>query len=373
MEKLTLLTNEALDANNSAFRNLVELIQSGDAILMAGAGCSGALFPAWSEFIEKLKKLAQDENPDFVIKSENDLVIADQVKDCVGVEKYYSFISDTFKPGDPPHLPYHELLCRIPFKAITTTNYDTVLESAYSAVFKEYPKSLHFEGTTKSLILDFLQSLNFNKRPKRWIVHLHGIYSQTASIVLGSKEYSTKYGFELGVNNLTIQEQLQASQLSTERINELLILYGYQWPLRRKLLWSLLATRRIVFIGFSMSDPYFSKMLEFVKNDLSTYNAETHFLVLRVTPKTMDRSLDQAARLKREYGIQTVFFQDEDGSYTELSRFIAELENEVNIRTNKVILSEKAESKKDVLPVKGDTALTNTLFSLSKKQYSDED
>ena len=36
------------------------------------------------------------------------------------------------------------------------------------------------------------------------------------------------------------------------------------WTLHRKLLWAVLATRRVVFIGFSMEDPYFDNMLETV-------------------------------------------------------------------------------------------------------------
>lgn len=373
MEEKTTFTSEELEANDLAFRNLVEFVQSGDAILMAGAGCSGALYPAWSNFVDKMERSALEIDPNFAADKTDFLVFADKVKECLGDGPYYSLIRNTFKPSEPTHHSYHETLCHLPFKAITTTNYDKVLENALTVVTKKLTDSLHFEGTAKNEILEFLQSLNFNKRSRKWVVHLHGIFNIPDSIVLGGKEYSSKYGFELGANNTTLFEQLQDGQLSRERLNALLVKFGYEWPLRRKLLWSLLATRRIVFLGFSMNDPYFIKMLDFVKDDLSTYHAETHFLLLRVTPLSLKRSIGHAAHLKREYGIQTVFFEDEEGKYDGLGQFIAELENQVNIAAKKAEPALKAVVVEELLPAQGNSALTDKLFSLSKKQYTDED
>lgn len=122
MEGRTTFTNDELEANNLAFNDLVELIRSGDAILMAGAGSSGALFPAWTAFMSQLQSLAIEIDPDFAADKNSPLEFADAVKVCLGDDRYYSIIYDTFKPGDPTHLPFHENLCRLPFKAITTTN-----------------------------------------------------------------------------------------------------------------------------------------------------------------------------------------------------------------------------------------------------------
>ncbi|SFE29271.1 hypothetical protein SAMN05216167_11277 [Spirosoma endophyticum] len=122
-----------------------------------------------------------------------------------------------------------------------------------------------------------------------------------------------------------------------------------------------------------MNDPYFIKMLDFVKDDLSTYNAETHFLILRVTPSSLKRSIAHSIRLKREYGIQTIFFQDEDGKYTGISQFIAELENQVNVVVKKVEPVKNATAVEVTAVAQGDVALTERLFSLSREQYADED
>lgn len=369
MEDKTTFTSEELVANDLAFKSLVELIQAEDAIAMVGAGCSGGLFPAWGDFVDRLEAYSLEIDPDFKADKAEFLPFADKVKECLGNERYYDFIYNTFKPQDPTHFSFHEIFCRLPFKAITTTNYDVVLEHALTIVTKKPFSSLHFEGTTKTKIHDFLKSLNYNKSSRKYIVHLHGIYDSFDSIVLGGNEYSSKYGFELGENDDTLFDQLQNGELSREKLTDLLVKYGYEWPLRRKLLWSLLATRRIVFIGFSMSDPYFIRMLDFVKNDLSTYNAETHFLVLRVTPSNLQRSVEHAQHLKREYGIQTVFFQDEEGKYTGLGQFISTLENAVNI--NPEVDIPKAVEVAEAVSA-GNKALTDKLFSISKKQYTNE-
>lgn len=371
MEREAKFTGDQLRANDSAVEDLIELIKSGDAILMAGAGCSGHLYPAWGAFIEMLEQSALEIDPGFVAEKDNFLIFADRIKECLQDERYYTLIYNTFKPSEPTHLSFHEALCRLPFKAITTTNYDRVLENALTVVTRKMTNSLHFEGTTKSKIHEFLRSLNFNRSLEKMVVHLHGVCDNPDSIVLGGKEYSSKYGFEITANEGTLLEQLQAGELTPEKLKDLLTKYGYEWPLRRKLLWSLLATRRIVFVGFSMSDPYFLKMLEFVKADLSTYNSDSHFLILRVTPSSIERSIEHSRRLKREYGITTVFFQDDDGKYSGIEQFIAELENRVNRGEVAAIGIRKPEDTVEVEPA-GDKSLTDKLFAISKKRYTDE-
>ncbi|SFF34427.1 SIR2 family protein [Spirosoma endophyticum] len=172
MEEQTSFTREELESNDLAFKNLVEFVQSGDAILMAGAGCSGELYPAWGDFVDRMHNAALEIDQDFAADKKDVLLFADKVKGCLGNDRYYSLIYDTFKPGDTTHLPFHVTLCRLPFKAITTTNYDLVLEYALTVVTRRPNNSLYFEGTTKNRIHEFLRSLNFNKSLSKLIVHL---------------------------------------------------------------------------------------------------------------------------------------------------------------------------------------------------------
>lgn len=372
MEKQQTLTVEQLKENDQARAELVELIQSEDAILMAGAGCSGNLYPTWDQLVGKLETAALSADPDFNADKKDFLSFADKVKECIKVDRYYSLIYETFKPGDPTHLHFHEALCRLPFKAITTTNYDFVLENAMTAVTGRYCSSVHFGGTSKNKIYEFLRSLNFNKSLKKMIAHLHGIYDDRESIILGGKEYSSQYGFELVNNETSLFERLKEGELSLQTFEELLIKYGYEWPLRRKLLWSILATRRVLFLGFSMTDPYFLKMLDFIKDDLNTYDSDAHFIITRVTQSTVERSIQQANHLKSEYGIKAVFYIDEEGDYSGLEKFISEIENEVGrFKSPGEPVIEEVKIL-DAVSV-GDKNLTDKLFNISKMQYKDED
>ena len=364
-------TSDQLAENDLAKNYLIDFIKSGDAILMVGAGSSGGIYPAWGQFIEKLEIEAKKVDSKFNANNKNFLEFADEVKKCLMDDLYYNTIYDTFQPKDPTHFPFHELLCKLPFKAITTTNYDMVMEAALHAVSGFSSSTLNFEGNTKRKIHDFLTSLNYSRKKNRMIVHLHGVYDHPESIVLGGKEYASKYGFGLQDNKETLLNQINQREITQEELSELLIKHGYEWPIRRKLLWALLATRRIVFFGFSMNDDYFNKMLEFVKDDISTYNSETHFLVLRVTAKSIKESLDRAKYLKSNYGITTVFFQDDEGKFDGLRIFIEDLADKIldsNIGNQKI----NPITEEEVLP-KGDKIITDKLFELSKKQSSDED
>lgn len=361
------LIKEELAANIRRKESLIDFISSGDAILMAGAGCSGSLYPAWPDFVASLEKAAKSHDPAFSSDPTNFLEFADKVKECLGDDKYYAFIYKTFKPGATTHEHFHETLCHLPFKGITTTNYDTILESALNVIAPSANHSLHFEGTTKAKIHEFLMSLNHNKNLPKRIAHLHGICGEDASIVLGGKEYMSKYGFDIIPHNDTLYDKVKDGMLKKE-FQDALISYGYEWPLRRKLLWSLLATRRIVFMGFSMTDPYFKKMLEFVKEDLGTYYSESHFLVLRVTKSSYKRSIDYSRRLKDDYGIETVFYFDGEDDYSGLSKFIAELDI---INVSKPVTNKIADDALP-LPKTGSSSVRDKLLAIGKKQNSDE-
>jgi hypothetical protein len=161
---------EELKANAERKRKLIELIKSGDAILMAGAGCSATLYPDWSGFVNKLDNAAKAQDQNFNVDKNDFLPFADAVKHCLGNDRYYTEIHQTFKPdyNGRTHERYHETLCKLPFKAFTTTNYDVVLESALNIIKPGVDYSLHFESSMKIRLYEFLQSLNLNSQtPKR--------------------------------------------------------------------------------------------------------------------------------------------------------------------------------------------------------------
>jgi hypothetical protein len=241
------------------------------------------------------------------------------------------------------------------------------LENSLLAITGNPDNSLHIEGTTKVKIFEFLSSLNQNSAYPKRVVHLHGKYDARESIILCGQEYLEKYGFPVKLPDGTLFDKIKKGKLASEEFQKLLMNYGYEWPLRRKLLWSILATRRVVFFGFSMSDPYFQKMFDYVSSDINPFGSDTHFLILRITRKDKISSFQFAQQLKSQYGIETVFFTD-DESFKGLENFILEIGNE--------LLEKRSEEKEQVNTQLGPNSinenLNEKLLLLNKKQIFDE-
>ena len=98
-----ILTKEELLLNDQNKKNLFDLISSGDAILMVGAGSSANLYPPWKELIENLYQEAFEHNDQFSPwqESEDFLEFAERAKACIGPEKYYHLIYRLYKPIPP--------------------------------------------------------------------------------------------------------------------------------------------------------------------------------------------------------------------------------------------------------------------------------
>jgi hypothetical protein len=177
-------------------------------------------------------------------------------------------------------------------------------------------------------IFEFLFSLNKGEVPKR-ILHLHGVYDERNSIILSGSEYAGKYGFTLTPSAKTFYQKTR-EEISEAEFAALLTEFGMNWTQHRKILWSLFATRRLIFMGFSLSDPYFNQMLTSVSQDLHTYGYDNHYLVLRmIKGASKEKAFSKAETLKRDYGIETVFFEDDERGEG-LSNFVFELESRLN-------------------------------------------
>lgn len=76
----------------------MEFIKSGEAILMAAAGCLGWLYPTWDGFLAKMKDYALKMNPAFTADEHDFLSFVDEIKECLARDKYYSLIYNLHTP-----------------------------------------------------------------------------------------------------------------------------------------------------------------------------------------------------------------------------------------------------------------------------------
>ena len=322
MNNQEIFTPEERDENIERKRELIELVASGEAVLIVGAGSSVRVgYVTWAGLLEELENLANEcggFEPDEGKRENDPLAYAKDIKSHIcdetgDLNRYYALLYKLFKPRTPSFAGFHKMLVSLPFRGILTTNYDTVLEAALNDKdpTRAHDNTLVIGSHPAIRVHDFLMSMN-DKRIPQWIVHLHGSIDRSDSIILGIKDYHRAYGFRLTANQVPRDSE---------------------WTLHRKLLWAMLATRRVVFIGFSMDDPYFNKMLETVSADLWIWDKSIHFAIMDISSESAEDSKDKAKRLRKEYGVDTVFYDNSDKSYQGLDGIIAEIDKKCHVES----------------------------------------
>lgn len=323
-------TSVERDENIKRKLELIELVASREAMLMVGAGSSVRVgYVNWPELLKQLEDLAIRSGNDFSKDDEKRAYdptgyaaqIKSHMRENGALDRYHAKLSRLFQSRPPHYDNFHKALISLPFRGILTTNYDPVLDAALSTSDTEFPYDFSLVvGTSPPYqIHEFLIRMNNDRKIPRRIAHLHGKFDIPESIVLGSDDYFKAYGIELPENDSGRQSQSS-------------------WTLHRKLLWAVLATRRVLFVGYSMDDPYFNMMLETVSSDLWGWEKATHYTIASISLENADDTKAKAARLKREYGVDTVFYERVDNSHAGLDHIVDELIREcaVEVQTTSV-------------------------------------
>ncbi len=313
MNNPEIFTPEERDENEERKRELIDLVASGEAVLMVGAGSSARVgYVTWNGLLKELENLANECGEGLEQGHKSDpLAYVENIKSHIrkemnGLGRYYALLQNLFSPKEPSFADFHTKLVTLPFRGILTTNYDIVLEAALGDLERHtaYDNSLVIDENSAGRVHEFLMAMNNDKRMTRRIAHLHGKFDTPSSIILSIEDYYRAYGLRIRADHV-------------QRDSE--------WTLYRKLLWAVLATRRVVFIGFSMTDPYFNKMLETVSADLWRWDKSIHFAIMSISSTDAENSKTRADELKREYGVDTVFYEDSDNSHQGLNRILDEI------------------------------------------------
>lgn len=341
-----IFSSDELDQNEARKRALTELVVSREALSIVGAGSSALVgHDTWGQLLTKLEVLAQECGSNFEIDEEkrnfSHLEYAQNIKDYLtkndALNKYYNLIYKLFRPRNPPCDDFHRTLVQLPFKGLLTTNYDTVLETALGETNSPSPDewSLVVGNHANQRVSEFLLSLDSDKFPRR-VAHLHGKYDFPESIILSLEDYIKIYKMRPHDSGGKLQETAPS------------------WSPHRKLLWALLATRRVVFIGFGMSDPLITGILDFVSSDLWRWDESVHFAIMPITQRDKERSILRAKELRRELGVEVVFYEDFHNSHVGLRRLIAEIAESCRGVTSHGVVTasgEEAEEKEETVSI----------------------
>ncbi|MBW1910674.1 MAG: SIR2 family protein [Deltaproteobacteria bacterium] len=317
-DKLPLIFSpEETKENETLKEELFKLVSSNHALLLVGTGSSAVMgYDTWDMLLLKLERLACECGDGFTVNSssreDSPLDYVREIKKHIeerngDLNEYHKVLYKEFSPRQPRFNDFHRTLVHLPFKGILTTNYDTVLEAALGArnPNQAHDNSLVIDEGGGQRVSEFLLSLDFDIFPKR-IAHLHGRFDHPQSIILCLDDYVRSYGLRPTENGGRLKEAAPS------------------WSLHRKILWAILSTRRVVFIGFSMKDPYLSEMLRFVSSDLWRWNESIHYAVMDISPENADECKSKAQELKRNYGVETVFYENIDGTHFGLEKTIYE-------------------------------------------------
>ena len=308
---------------------------------MVGAGSSARVgYVTWDGLMKELEDLAiecgKDFDKDDLKRKEQPLEYAEDIKSHIAREaresgdlsQYFASLDELFAPKKylDNGSQFHKTLVALPFKGILTTNYDVVLEDALEAIGKPaiHKNSFVVNKNTAGQVHRFF--LTMSDPDKIGVAHLHGIYNDPERIILSSKDYEDAYGPPIiqEISKLNFFQKFW-HQMRREENSD--------WTLHRKFLWAVLATRRVVFVGFSMKDPYFNKMLESVSNDLWRWGRPVHFAIMSISPKESEalQTKHKAERFKRHYGIETLFYLDIDGKHQGLEDIIYGIAEELGV------------------------------------------
>ncbi|HEV7517597.1 MAG TPA: SIR2 family protein [Thermoanaerobaculia bacterium] len=206
--------------------SLVRHLRAGRCVLFAGAGLSAwAKLPTWGELLATLVAEVRDEGAvtdaeelQTLLAANQYLQVADCCKERLG-QRFYEVLR-SLRGGDGPVPEPHRLALRLPFAAWVTTNYDKLLERAYTAEHGgDQPRVLTHK--------DSLGTLLFDGAP--FILKAHGDIDRPDTVVLTARDYSA-------------------------------LIQGN--PSFNAFFSALLLTKAILFVGYSLSDPDFRLLVD---------------------------------------------------------------------------------------------------------------
>ncbi|HTE45275.1 MAG TPA: SIR2 family protein [Gemmatimonadaceae bacterium] len=287
-EAAELLTNPR---DRLAFQHLERLVQSGDALAMIGAGCSARMgYPAWGALLNHMHdRLSQrhgegaQSGRESLRRHDDMLWRAEEYRRLLGPD-YGQLLTEQFSCELAIDDCIKDIVA-LPFRHMLTTNYDTSLERAHSQVRTE---ELHrVDWGDEPAVLEFLYRF-FDPSYGRQYVYLHGRINNLDNVVFTDDDYTTRY---------------LRSEGTVKR------------------LFALFALQKMVFFGFSLTDPDLMAILRQV--NVAVGFTEPRHVALVGLDGTEDREIHRG-RLIKKFGINPVFYDRRD-NHIELAVFARSL------------------------------------------------
>jgi hypothetical protein len=273
----SLLAINNIDENNSARGRLIAQLQTGRLIGCLGAGVSvWAGYRSWNGVIERLAAEVEvrrhgEVNTQLVIQNHGaDLLLcARRLGSDLGEPAFTNFIRTEFGPKDGP---VHDVLLRIsglPLRHALTLNFEHSYENAHALRGADCRT---ISSCERRAMARFLRDMDDPAYPKH-AVHLHGKYDDPIErIALTETGYT-----ELYRNNALFEN----------------------------FVWTMAATKHLLFLGFGFTDTDFTNLLRDCARDLNGIGLH-HFALVGLRP---DENDDQVRTLLNDrYLVDPIFY-----------------------------------------------------------------
>lgn len=272
--------------------DLVASIVERRAIVLVGAGLSRPCgLPSWTTMLTQMIDWASSHSISVsdrsallkCIKSGDLLIAAEDLRDQLGKESFRRFMAETFRKPTLRPSSVHHTLANVPFSATLTTNYDTLLEAAYTQKLGALPHTFTHQDVAE------LSATLRTREP--YILKMHGTVDRIDTIVFGSSDYR-----DVIHRNAAYKQHLITA----------------------------LSNKTLLFLGFSLTDP---DLLLFLDQLRSTFNDYTGNHYALMSSKHVLPFKERA--FKRDYGIQVLTYTPSADDHPEVEEFLKALAERV--------------------------------------------
>lgn len=289
-------------------QELIQKLVDDRCVAFIGAGLSaGAGLPLWDKLLIQMIEWSVSHHiplPDIaelhrLIEEKDFLTVADVVTEEMGDGRFREFMTTTFRRPDLLPTELHKLLPQIPFASILTSNYDKLIESAYTTALNGASVPV-FTPLDNPELAGTLQKSEFH------ILKTHGTIDRINSIVLSRRQY---------------HQLMHANQAYKIYMQQILL------------------SKSILFLGFSLTDPDLLLILDELRVCFRD-DTPPHFALM----DKMRLSPIKAERFRRDYNFNIIEYLPSSDSHPEVTEFLQQLIN----RTPKKFLRNLDNAKKEL-------------------------
>jgi hypothetical protein len=272
----TYLEADALGAaeNEQAFEALARDMARAEVLGFVGAGASiPGGYPDWATLVDRMRRALPSQIARalaFVSREEDLLMRAEHYRGMLG-DDYQPFIRDQFSDERGRVTSLHLALVRLPLSHVLTTNYDTLLERAHAQVQPgEIPLTTDWKNASD---IEALLAALRRRGERRRYVHLHGVWSDPAGVVMTESDYQERY------HRTTAGEALLSA---------------------------LFTAHAFLFVGFSFGD---IDLMGVFRNTMARLrvHAPIHYAFVALDPRKHDPTLVRR-RLRQKFKIEPIFY-----------------------------------------------------------------